>query len=314
VSVCIANWNCREMLRACLRSLQEDQGIHGEILVVDNASTDGAADMVAADFPLVRLIRNPINAGFARANNQAAQLARGDYLFFLNNDTIVPPGTLAMLQAFLEDHPQVILVGPRLRDRRGKVQTSYRQRPIVATFLHRTWLLRWTGLFRDQYQSYRRMNLEETQAQAVDVLMGAALMLRRDQFFALGAWDEGFRFGGEDLELCFRAHQHGGVVYLPQVEITHFGQVSTKQHIGFAWTQIAIGFAQYFRKSGASRPALLAYKLAVTLDAPVRIVGRTLQYLGCRLVGRKKQAERCWTELCGLVPFLGRGLFSFWKA
>src|SRR5438876_720723 len=101
VSVCIANWNCRELLRACLESLQDQpQGVRLETIVVDNASQDGAAAMVARDFPDVILVRNSANVGFAKANNQAAGRARGRYLFFLNNDTVVPAGSLRRLVAF----------------------------------------------------------------------------------------------------------------------------------------------------------------------------------------------------------------------
>src|SRR5262245_35687346 len=108
VSVCIVNWNCRELLRACLESLlRHEQGVELEVIVVDNASTDGAADMVASEFPELLLVRNDCNAGFARANNQAARLARGRYLFFLNNDTAVPPDTLAQLLDHAEAHPEV---------------------------------------------------------------------------------------------------------------------------------------------------------------------------------------------------------------
>src|SRR5947208_6580346 len=84
VTVCIANWNCRDLLRACLESLHDrEQGVAVETVVVDNASADGAADMVAEEFPEVVLVRNAVNAGFARANNQAARKARGRYLLFL---------------------------------------------------------------------------------------------------------------------------------------------------------------------------------------------------------------------------------------
>src|SRR5262245_34542951 len=102
VSVCIANWNCAPLLRHCLRSLfDHPQGARFEVIVVDNASSDGAAEMVAAEFPHVALIRNAENRGFASASNQAATRALGRYLFFLNNDTEVPPQTLGRLL----DHP-----------------------------------------------------------------------------------------------------------------------------------------------------------------------------------------------------------------
>src|SRR2546423_139423 len=113
VSVCIANWNCRDMLRACLASLRSKlQRERVEAIVVDNASTDGAAEMVAREFPRVVLVRNAENLGFSRANNQAARLARGRYLFFLNNDTLVPPGALRELVEYLRAHPEVGLLGP----------------------------------------------------------------------------------------------------------------------------------------------------------------------------------------------------------
>src|SRR5437588_6465364 len=157
VTVCIANWNCRELLRGCLESLHDrPQGVRLEAVVVDNASTDGAADMVARDFPEVVLVRNSENAGFSRANNQAAARATGRYLFFLNNDTVVPAGTLRRLVAYAEAHPEIGLIGPRLRDGRGRPQISYRRRPTVAALLHRTLLFRWTGLFRRAARRYRR--------------------------------------------------------------------------------------------------------------------------------------------------------------
>src|SRR5260370_1728783 len=192
VSVCIANWTCRDMLRGCLRSLTGVlQGVRLEIIVVDNASTDGAADMVAQEFPHVRLLRNASNVGFSRANNLAVKQARGRFLFFLNNDTLVPPGTLRRLVAYLEAHPEVGMVGPRLRDAQGNVQVSYRPRPTVATLLHKTSLLRWTGLFRSSYLAFRRLQFDPETTKNVAVLMGAAVLLARDRCLACGGWDEG---------------------------------------------------------------------------------------------------------------------------
>src|SRR5438067_729034 len=174
VSVCIANWNCRDLLRACLESLQDQpQGARLETIVVDNASQDGAAAMVARDFPEVVLVRNAENVGFARANNQAAGRARGRYLFFLNNDTVVPAGALRRLVAFADAHPEAGLIGPRLRDADGRWQISYRDRPTVAALLHRTLLFRWTGLFRRAYRRYRRLGFDPDRRRPVAVLMGA---------------------------------------------------------------------------------------------------------------------------------------------
>lgn len=312
VSVCIANWNCRAMLRACLTSLcRQDQGVRVQVIVVDNASSDGAADMVAREFPEVELLRNEENRGFSRANNQAARCADGEYLFFLNNDTIVPPHTLGKLAAYLQANPDVSLVGPMLRGGDGAVQASYRDLPTVGVFLHRTLLLRWTGLFRQTYRRFRRQSID--QPRDVEVLLGAAMFLRRDDFRHMGGWDEDFHFGGEDMEFSLRARQVGRVMYLPTVAITHFGRASTRQHYAFACTAIAVGFVQYLRKSGCSRSALFAYKLAVTLDAPLQIVVKGLQYLYRRCLGRR-DADKSFNVLRGQVPFLLRGLGAFWQA
>jgi hypothetical protein len=315
VSVCIVNWNCRDLLRACLESLHDHpQGVRLETVVVDNGSTDGAADLVAREFPEVILVRNPVNVGFARANNQAARRARGRYLFFLNNDTRVPPGTLGRLVDYAEDHPEAGLIGPRLRDGQGQPQVSYRRRPTVATLLHRTSLLRWTGLLEGLYRRYRRQEFDPDATRPVEVLMGAAMFLPRRVFFRCGLWDEGFAFGGEDLDLSTRVGREHAVVYLPDVEIIHYGRVSTRQHIGYAYSNMTAGLARYLRKSGCSRAALLAYKLMVTLDAPVQLAGKGLQYLWRRLRGRRGKAEKTLLALRGLGHFLVKGLVPFWKA
>ncbi len=303
------------MLRACLESLHDHpQNLVLETIVVDNASTDGAADMVAREFPEVQLVRNLGNVGFARANNQAAQRAQGRYLLFLNNDTLVPPMALGRLVDYLEAHPEVGMVGPRLRDARGGVQISCRQRPTVAALLHRTSLLRWTGLLRSAYRGYRRSPQDASQPQAVDMLMGAALCLRRDRFWDWGGWDEDFVFGAEDMEFCCRVNRQAPVVYVPQVEIVHYGRVSTRQHITFAAPHFAAGYARYLRKTGCSRLGLWAYKLGITLDAPLQMLLTGGQYLWRRLLGRQRAAAKSLTSLRGLAAFLSRGLLSFWRA
>jgi N-acetylglucosaminyl-diphospho-decaprenol L-rhamnosyltransferase len=314
VSVCIVNWNCRELLSSCLKSLTEAaQGVALEVIVIDNASADGAADMVEREFPDVVLQRNATNVGFARGNNQAAELSRGRYLFFLNNDTIVPPTTLRRLLDYCLAHPHVGMVGPRLRDGQGRAQVSYRLRPTLSTLLHRTNVLRWTGLLKSAYHRYRREDFDPETTRPVEVLMGAAMFLPREVFFTCGAWDEEFTFGGEDIELSVRIGRDYQVIYLPEVEITHYGRVSTRQHIGFASTNMAIGFARYLRKSGCSEWGLALYKLAVTLDVPLQMLDKGMQYLWRRFRGHREKAEKSRLVVQGLLHFLREGIGPLWR-
>jgi GT2 family glycosyltransferase len=314
VSVCIVNWNCRALLRDLLTSLlRQPQGASVEVIVVDNASTDGAAEMTAAEFPEVILVRNATNAGFARANNQAARLARGRYLFFLNNDTLVPPHTLGRLQNYAESHPEIGLLGPRLRDGRGEFQVSFRNRPTVAPLLHRTLLLRWTGLFRRAYRRFRGRTGDFNQTRPVDVLLGAALFLRRSVYAECGGWDEDYTFGGEDIEFCARIRRRGPVVYCPEVEITHFGRVSSRQHVGFAHVHTVLGITRSLRKTGTSRLGLLVYKAALTLDAPLQWLRHAGQYGWRRWRGQQAKAEKSLLVLRGVNHFLTRGLVALWK-
>ncbi|MCU0706324.1 MAG: glycosyltransferase, partial [Fimbriiglobus sp.] len=278
VSVCIANWNCRDLLRKCLASLfDHDQGVPFEVVVVDNASADAAADMVADEFPQVVLVRNTQNVGFSRASNQAASLARGEYLFFLNNDTEVGPFTLLEFTAYADAHPDAGMLGPRLRGADGHDQISYRRRPTLAALLHRVSLLRWTGLFRKAYQRYRRDTFDPDGVKPVEALMGAAVFLPRATFHAAGRWDEAYRFGVEDLDLSAQVGQRAGVVYISHVEVLHHGRVSSRANIGFAAPNVAVGYVRYFRKAGASKTALTAYKVLVTLDAPVQLAAKAVQ-------------------------------------
>lgn len=315
VTVCIANWNCRALLRRCLESLfDQDQGVPFEVVVVDNGSTDGAAEMVAADFPQVELVRNADNRGFSTANNQAAALARGRYLFFLNNDTIVPAGTLRQFFEFAEANPTVGMVGPRLRGTDGAFQISYRRRPTLGALLHRVSLLRWTGLFRRAYYDYRRDTFDPEGVKPVEVLMGAAVFLPRAVFEDSGRWDEQYRFGGEDIDLSTQVGRARPLVYVGSVEVVHYGRVSSRKNIGFAASGVAVGYVRYFRKAGASRGALWAYKALVTLDAPVQCAGKLVQGAVRLATGRRAKAKKSLLAARGLWHFLRNELVRFWRA
>ncbi|HVL12175.1 MAG TPA: glycosyltransferase [Gemmata sp.] len=315
VSVCVANWNCAALLRACLRSLfDRPQGASFEVVVADNASTDGAAEMVAAEFPQVLLIRNAENRGYAAACNQAAQAARGRFLFFINNDTEIPAHTLGRLLDRAAARPAAGMLGPRLRDPSGAYQIAYRRRPTMPALLHKLSILRWTRLFRRAYVEYRRESFDPVAVRPVEVLMGPAVLLPRAAYDEVGGWDERYRFGVEDIDLSAMVNRTREVVYAGDVEIVHHGRVSSRANVGYAAPSVVTGYVQYFRKSGSGRWPLFWYKLAVTLDAPVQLAAKSLEAAARRVTGRRDSAARSWAAARGVWAFLRNELVRFWRA
>ncbi len=314
VSVCIPNWNCRNYLRNCLISLRENLGETSfEVIVVDNGSRDGAVEMVRDEFPEVKLIQNAKNVGFARASNQAAEAARGKYLFFLNNDTILPPETIGSLYEFAELHPVVGMFGPKLIDGSGHTQISYRQKPSVVALLHRTSIFRWTGLLKRLYYRYRREQFNPEVIREVECLMGAAIFMRRSIFNMTGRWDEDFTFGGEDIEFSTRVNKYFRLYYVPSIAITHFGRVGSRQNVTFSAPKVIVGYLQYFRKTGISPLSIFLYKIVVTLETPIHLLTKFAQYLYRKLTFRNQDAEKSLLIVRGLWAFLTRDLFLFWR-
>ena len=315
VSVCIANWNCIELLRKCLHSLFDNpQGATFEVIIADNGSTDGAAEMVAEEFPQVALLRNADNRGSAVACNQAARGPRGRFLFFINNDTEIPADTLRRLLERAEANPGAGMLGPRLREPSGAIQIAYRRRPTIPALLHKLSILRWTRLFRRAYTRYRRQTFDPNGVRPVEVLMGPAVLLSREAYDEVGGWDERYRFGVEDIDLSAMVNQRREVVYAGDVEIVHHGRASSRTNVGFAAPSVVTGYVQFFRKSGSGRWSLFWYKLAVTLDAPVQLVGKVVEAAGRRAAGQKRNATRSWAAARGVWAFLRHELVRFWRA
>ena len=137
---------------------------------------------------------------------------------------------------------------------------------------------------------WREEGLDETRA--VEVVMGAALLMRRDQFETVGGWDEDYIFGGEDIDLCTRVGRNRSVVFYPEAEVLHHGRVSSRLHAGYAHSNTLVGITRFLRKNGSPVASLLAYKVAVTLDAPVGLLVHAVQYAWRRLRGRRRAAAR----------------------
>lgn len=248
VSVVVVNWNVRDLLRRCLHSIAQYPVPSIEVIVVDNASTDGSVDMVRAEFPAVRLVVNSENRGFPGAINQGISLARGRYVLLLNPDTELVGETFGTMVAFADEHPDVGVVGPQLLNSDGSVQSSRRRFPTLATaFFESTWLQPYAP--RRLLERYYVGDQPDDRVQDVDWLMGAALMARCEAIERVGPMDERFFMYSEELDWCRRFREVGWrVVYLPTAQIFHYEGKSSEQvlpsrHIHFQTSKV-----RYFRK------------------------------------------------------------------
>jgi len=261
LSIVVVSWNVRELLRACLAALPRD----AEVIVVDNASSDGSATMVAAEFPTVRLVANQDNRGFTGGNNQGLALAQGRTILLLNPDTIVQDNALEILVNFLDSHPETGVVGPQLRYADGSLQSSRRRFPTLATALLESTPLAWHWPpERNRWaQRYHMADRSADVEQEVDWLVGAALLTRREVLEQVGGFDEGYFMYSEELDWQRRVKAAGWkIVYVPQAVITHYEgksseQVTAARHIRFNTSKV-----RYFRKHhGAIQAQLLRLAL-----------------------------------------------------
>ncbi len=248
LSVVIVSWNVRGLLRRALASLEAAWAQGGEsperleIIVVDNGSHDGTVAMVREHFPHVRLIANRENRGFTGGNNQGIRIARAPVLFLLNPDTEVVGDAPSQLLAYLDAHPRVGMVGPKLLNADGTVQSSRRRFPTLPIlFLESTWL---QGLARPWLRRYYVEDRPDDRIQPVDWITGAAMMVRRSVLDEVGLFDEGFFMYSEELDLCRRIRAAGWeIVYLPTAQVFHYvgkssEQVVAARHIHFQASKV----------------------------------------------------------------------------
>ena len=219
------SWNAQDDLRACLQSLPKGTA-HPEAIetiVVDNASSDGSADMVAREFPDVALICSPTNTGFSGGNNIALENLDAPYALLLNSDATVFPGALDTLLDWADHNPAVGIIGPKVLNPDGSLQFSCRRYPTFAA-----------GLFRNVYlgklfpnnrpaSDYLMQDFDHNSVRDVDWVSGCALLIRRDCLEQIGLLDaKTFFMYCEDMDWCLRAHNADWrVVYYPDARVTH---------------------------------------------------------------------------------------------
>ncbi len=224
LSVVIVSFNARDYLRRCLGSLYEHtEGIAYEVIVVDNASWDGSAEMVESEFPQASLIRCSANVGFAAACNRGIVQAKGEFILLLNPDTEIADNAFAPMVAYCRQQPQVGILGPKLLNSDGSLQLSCRRFPSHLTGLFNRQSILTRLLPRNRFSSrYLMSDWNHDSIAEVDWLSGACTLLRRQMLADIGLLDEGFFMYIEDVDICYRAHQGGyRVVYFPQAMVTH---------------------------------------------------------------------------------------------
>ena len=245
LGIVIVSYNVRDLLRACLQSVYEDlartPGLTAEVVVVDNASADGSADMVAEEFPLVHLVASQENLGFARGNNVGLQLlgfgpprseARGrrpEAVMLLNPDTELQPGALAELTGFLAAHPHAGGCCPRLNYGDGRFQPSaFRFPGLIQLYLDLHPIPR---LMQTQLNGrYPRERYDRGQPFPIDFALGAALLVRAEAIDAAGLLDEGYFMYAEEMDWQMRIQQAGWPLYcVPTARITHYEGQSARQ-------------------------------------------------------------------------------------
>jgi N-acetylglucosaminyl-diphospho-decaprenol L-rhamnosyltransferase len=294
LSIVIVSWNVKDLLRLCLSSaagsltLERGQRLSAQIIVVDNASSDGSAEMVRAEFPHVQVIANETNVGFTQGNNQGLAACDGRYDLLLNPDTEVVDDALGKMVAFMEERPRVGALGPQLLYPDGGVQSSRRRFPRFTTaLLEGTFLQQWfpnSGLLKRYYV----LDAADGETQEVDWVVGACLLLRRSTLDEVGPLDERFFMYSEEMDWCYRAKKLGWqVFYFPEAQVVHHEGKSSEQVLPVRHIQFQRSKVLFFQKyHGRFRGEILRLYLLITYLWQTAVEG--LKWL----VGHKRPLRR----------------------
>jgi GT2 family glycosyltransferase len=260
LSIIVVNWNTRELLRKCLNSIETTvHGLAHEIIVVDNASTDGSVAMVQERFPEARLIENIENRGFGKANNQALRVATGRYVLLLNSDALLTENAVSELFRCMENHSEAGMACGQLLNADGSRQNSIAAFPSLLTLMANTPMLEY--LFPRRFPSKRYSYDGPVE---VESAIGACLMVRMATMDAVGLFDERYHFFFEETDLAYQMQRAGWkVLHVPTAFIYHLqGQSighNLRSRIEFYRSRY-----QFFRK-WKSRPYYLTVRVVIVL-------------------------------------------------
>lgn len=248
-SVIILTWNSQRVVDACLASLPQGLSVYSsEVIVVDNGSHDRTLAILQERYPWVQLVRNRMNRGVAPARNQGIRLARGEYMIILDDDTVIHPGALDRLVAYMETHQEVGLCGPQLLDFDGSCHLSCRLFPTLSDkFLRRLPF----AFARNLRRAVEMADWDHATIREVDYMIGACQVIRSAALAEVGLLDEHIFYGPEDVDLCLRLQKAGWrVVYNPKAVVAHAERRVTRSLFSFLGYQHLRGLLYYFWKHG----------------------------------------------------------------
>lgn len=255
LSIVVVSWNVKDLLRHSLASVITSLGcetgrqLSSQLVVVDNASSDGSVEMLGEEFPQIHLVANSENVGFTRGNNQGIAVSDGRYVLLLNPDTEVVGDALGEMVAYMDAHQRVGALGPQLLYPGGQVQSSRRRFPDLRTaYVESTFIQPW---FADSriLRRYYVLDASDDEILAVDWLVGACLLLRREALEEVGTLDERFFMYSEELDWCYRAKKAGWeVVYLPTARVVHHVGKSSEQVLPVRHAQFQRSKVLFFKK------------------------------------------------------------------
>jgi len=273
LSIVIVNWNTRDLLRDCLRSLPAAlAGLETEVIVVDNASGDGSPAMVRAEFPGVVLVESGGNLGFAAGNNLGLERATGTAVLLLNPDTVCPPASLARLYRFLLGKPGAAVAGPRLVDAGGRPTISGGSFP--RTRFHWAGLVDPRGIAGIDRRTFTPARNEPSRP--VEYVMGACFLMSRRGLDEVGPLDERFFMYFEETDWCRRARDAGlEVWYCAETEITHLEGRAAEQASRFSILQFQKSYRLYVAKH-QGRARVLLFRLAQAAEYGMKALLRRL--------------------------------------
>lgn len=229
LSIIVVNWNTKDMTIACLESLyRETRDTSFEVLLIDNGSHDGSADAIAARFPQVRLLRESVNHGFAKANNIAAEQAKGRKLLLLNSDTVVLDGAVDKLARFAVQAPQARIWGGRTvyGDGSLNIGSAWGRQTVWSAFCFASGLSLLLSRF-SFFDPEAMRGWDRGSEREVDIVSGCFLLIDRDLWEELGGFDQDFFMYAEEADLCLRAHKRGARPRVtPAATIVHYGGAS----------------------------------------------------------------------------------------